>query len=118
MVMTHRYKLTSVIKFDGFNFTMQSQGQFEHLNVERSMPDLPNVCMSSAYRKDQQNDHLKVRYSNLYHPLVLNGGKLGTSIMVHLIKICRFKNKSVMITKVDDFATWVYTFQELNQELR
>ena len=24
------------------------------------LPDLPNMCMSSAYQKDQQNDHLNV----------------------------------------------------------
>ena len=58
--------------------------------------------------------------ANIYHPLVLNGGRLGTSIMVHLNKIadsnqnCRFRNISVMITQVDVFATWVCMFQELN----
>ena len=37
------------------------------------LPDLPNECMSSAYQKDQQNDHPKVRYEHAWHIAKMEG---------------------------------------------
>ena len=52
-----------------------------------------------------------LRFCQPYHPLVLNGGSLGTSIMFHPNNIADYSK--INLSQVDIFATWVYMFQEL-----
>ena len=52
MFMTHQYKITSGIKFDG-NLKDNSDSTLASKNGKM----LPDLRMSSADRKEQQNDH-------------------------------------------------------------